>query len=203
MAEDRPEIPREVRRALLVEAGHRCAIPACRAHPVVIDHIDDWARVREHKFENLIVLCSNCHSRKGEGRGQIDRKSLRQYKANLGMLNLLYSDLELRILESYIEAPEHNRSFELHDSLKLLVMRLERDGFIKGLGVVRPDEKPGIHPVLRQMEGPFAPRRSPGLTVRVWTLTDEGCEFARRWKDGQPLIEPRGSAGAGPDPSIR
>jgi len=44
-------------RAVLVEAGHRCAIPTCRQHPVDVDHIDDWATVKEHRFENLIALC--------------------------------------------------------------------------------------------------------------------------------------------------
>jgi hypothetical protein len=42
----------------MIEAGHRCAIPTCRAAaPLVIDHIVDWAVAKEHGFENLIVLC--------------------------------------------------------------------------------------------------------------------------------------------------
>jgi hypothetical protein len=40
-----------------------------------------WARCREHLFENLIALCPNCHRRAGAG--EIDRKSLRMYKARL------------------------------------------------------------------------------------------------------------------------
>lgn len=32
--EDRPAIPAELRRRVLVKAGHRCAIPTCRRHPV-------------------------------------------------------------------------------------------------------------------------------------------------------------------------
>ncbi|MEU0404637.1 HNH endonuclease signature motif containing protein [Streptomyces sp. NPDC006197] len=77
MSEGRPAIPAELRRRVLVEAGHRCAIPTCRRHPVDIEHIDDWAAVREHRFENLIALCPTCHRRKGSGPDQIDRKSLR------------------------------------------------------------------------------------------------------------------------------
>jgi hypothetical protein len=83
----------------LIEAGHRCAIPTCRAHPVEIDHIDDWAKVQEHRFENLIALCPTCHARKGDKPGQIDRKSLRYYKANLGLLNARYGEVERRLLE--------------------------------------------------------------------------------------------------------
>jgi len=183
---------------VLVEAGHRCAIPTCRAWPVDIEHIDDWAKVQKHRFENLIALCPTCHRRKGEGRGQISRAALRQYKANLSLLNSLYSDFELRVLEAYLDNPRSNRSFELHDSMRLLVRRLERDGFIRTAGTVRPDERPGLHPGFRQLDGPFSPTRSPGMTVRVWVLTDEGCEFARRWKDSEPLTDKDAYANEGP-----
>ncbi len=36
-------------------SAHRCAIPIGRQYPVGIDHIVDWAKVRRHKFENLIA----------------------------------------------------------------------------------------------------------------------------------------------------
>jgi hypothetical protein len=61
------DIPRPLRRQALIEAGHRCAIPTCRQYPVEVDHIDDYANVKEHRFENLIVLCRNCHGRKTAG----------------------------------------------------------------------------------------------------------------------------------------
>ena len=78
MPEGRPAIPRELERALFVEAGHRCAIPTCGAvAPPVIEHIDDWATVKEHRFENMIVLCANCHGLKGDGPRKLDRNALR------------------------------------------------------------------------------------------------------------------------------
>ena len=50
----------------MLEAGHRCAILTCRQiGPLQIEHIEDWARVKKHDFENMIVLCANCHGRKG------------------------------------------------------------------------------------------------------------------------------------------
>jgi hypothetical protein len=102
MPQGRPAIPRELERELFVEAGYRCAIPTCRAvAPLVIEHIADWAEVREHKFENTIVLCANCHGLKGEGQRQLSRAALRQYKANLGLLNHRYSALERRLLEDF------------------------------------------------------------------------------------------------------
>lgn len=81
MVEGRPHIPAELEREILVEAGHRCAIPTCRQIPVQIDHIRDWAKVREHRAENLIALCPNCHARKT--RGEIDVKAMLRYKAQL------------------------------------------------------------------------------------------------------------------------
>ena len=54
MPQSRPAIPRDLERALFVEAGHRCAIPTCRAvAPLEIEHIEDWAKVREHIHDQL------------------------------------------------------------------------------------------------------------------------------------------------------
>jgi hypothetical protein len=86
----------------MVEAGHRCAIPTCRVPtPLQIDHIIEWSRVKKHEFSNMIVLCANCHARKGNRRGQIDRKSLQQYKANLAIVNARYGEYERRILDFF------------------------------------------------------------------------------------------------------
>ncbi|MBK8134172.1 MAG: HNH endonuclease [Gammaproteobacteria bacterium] len=77
----RPNIPADLRRAVLVEAGHRCAIPQCRYPEVEVHHIIPWESCKTHEYENLISLCPNCHSR--ADRGEIDRPSLRLYKAKL------------------------------------------------------------------------------------------------------------------------
>ena len=58
----RPAIPADLKRKVLVEAGHRCAIPTCRHIEVEVHHIIPWAERKEHKYENLIALCPNCHS---------------------------------------------------------------------------------------------------------------------------------------------
>jgi len=79
MSENRPAIPAEIKREVLVEAGHRCAIQTCR-HDTNIDvhHIIPWEKCRAHKAENLIALCPNCHRSAHDGK--IDRKSLLKYK---------------------------------------------------------------------------------------------------------------------------
>lgn len=78
---ERPTIPADLRREVLVEAGHRCAIHTCRHIDVDVHHIVPWARRPEHRLENLIALCPNCHRR--AEKGEIDRKALRLYKARL------------------------------------------------------------------------------------------------------------------------
>lgn len=93
---ERPAIPAEIRRRVLVEAGHRCAIPTCRHVDVDVHHIVDWVECKEHKYENLIALCPNCHRR--AGKGEIDRKSQRLYKANLRQAYDKFSRIEIDML---------------------------------------------------------------------------------------------------------
>src|SRR5215469_3840261 len=103
MPAGRPEIPAALKRRVLMEAGHRCAIPTCRTVPVEMAHIVEWAKVREHRFENLIALCPTCHSR--YDRGDIDRLSMKGYKANLGSITGRYGEIERRILDLLAESP--------------------------------------------------------------------------------------------------
>jgi HNH endonuclease/Protein of unknown function (DUF3298) len=80
----RPAIPSDLKRRILVEAGHRCSIPACGATQIDIHHIEPWEKCKKHEYENLIALCPNCHRRVHNN--EIDRKSLSYYKARLASL---------------------------------------------------------------------------------------------------------------------
>jgi hypothetical protein len=93
-----------------MEAGYRCAIPTCRQHPVQIAHIVPWSKVRVHEYTNLIALCGVCHAR--FDRGEIDRKAMLQYKANLGIVNARYGEYERRLLEFY--AARWKESLRMH-----------------------------------------------------------------------------------------
>ena len=64
---NRQTIPRQLEREVLMEAGHRCAIPTCRQTPVEIAHIVPWEQIQEHTFDNLIALCPTCHTRYDKG----------------------------------------------------------------------------------------------------------------------------------------
>jgi hypothetical protein len=79
---ERENIPADVRRRVLVEAGHRCAIPTCRATTTEIAHIEPWSDTRDDSFENLIALCPNCHTRYDQKK-EIDRKAMKMYKLAL------------------------------------------------------------------------------------------------------------------------
>jgi hypothetical protein len=106
MPQGRPPIPAELQRELFIEAGYRCAIPTCRAvAPLTIEHIEDWARVKKHEFANMLVLCCNCHGLKGEGPRKLDRKALRHIKANLGIINGRYGEMERRVLMYLAQFP--------------------------------------------------------------------------------------------------
>jgi hypothetical protein len=71
---DRPAIPGQMPRDVLIESGYRCAMPHCRETTITIEHIDDWAKLQEHTFHNLIALCANRHLR--VTKGEIDKKAI-------------------------------------------------------------------------------------------------------------------------------
>ena len=103
MVEQRPPIPAPLKRRVLVEAGHRCAIPTCRHIQVELHHIIPWATCGSHEYDNLIALCPNCHLR--ADRGEIDRKALRLYKVNLRFVHDKYSQLEMDMMFELYRAP--------------------------------------------------------------------------------------------------
>ena len=127
---DRPAIPAELRRRVLVEAGHRCAIPTCRHIEVEIHHITPWAQSPEHTYENLIALCPNCHSR--ADRDEIDRKSLRLYKANLRFTHDKFSQFEVDVLFNLysIRTQQEAAGLLFPHYMRILITRIDESGFI-------------------------------------------------------------------------
>lgn len=72
--------PVGVRRDLLVESGHACAI--CREKaPSNFHHMLEWSKIKQHNPAHMLHLCGTCHDRCGNG--QIDRKSQQSYKTKL------------------------------------------------------------------------------------------------------------------------
>lgn len=106
----RPVMPAEIRRAVLVEAGHRCAIPTCKYSTVDLHHIIPWETSQTHDFDNLIALCPNCHRRADSG--EIDRKSLRLYKTQLSAALGTHPPLETRESGTLAETVQGQPGYE-------------------------------------------------------------------------------------------
>lgn len=118
----RPAIPAEIRRAVLVEAGHRCAIPRCNQTELDIHHIEPWETCKKHEYANLIALCPVCHRRVHNG--DIDRKSLHIYKESLarefgrqdsGAFHAEVIECKRRIREVNLNLPGFVFEFEFPD----------------------------------------------------------------------------------------
>ncbi len=168
MPQGREPIPATVKRAVLVEAGHRCAIPTCRQVPVEIAHIVPYAKKRDNSFDNLIALCPTCHTRFDSG--QIDRQSMRQYKANLSVVSSRYSDLERRLIEHFVDNPRQDTIF-LPGELQLLLGYLVKDGLLE----VKTKLVPAIGGSI--------------FTNDEYYLTRAGKEFVGHLRGNEPLAE--------------
>jgi uncharacterized protein len=79
MPENRPAIPADLKRKIFMESSHHCAVCGVESS-LEIAHIDPWSKVKQHKAENLICVCANCHTRYDNG--DWDRKTMLDYKAN-------------------------------------------------------------------------------------------------------------------------
>lgn len=121
----RPKIPADIKRQVLIESGHRCAIPTCRSMVIDLHHIIGWEKCQEHKADNIIALCPNCH--RLFHNGKIDVKSLKIYKANLQRLYDRFTTFEV---DTLFELLKHN-IIPFYRPLYLLVKRLLDANYIK------------------------------------------------------------------------
>jgi hypothetical protein len=163
---NRPAIPKSLEREILIEAGHRCAIPVCKQTPVELAHIEPWAKVQEHTFENLIALCPTCHTRYDNGK--IDRLSMKHYKANLTILNSRYGDLERRVLFLFAKA-ETATSIWLPGGLDILLMHIVQDGLLRDTGQDSGVIMAGIP------------------SAKLYAITQSGREFIAKWMNASSL----------------
>jgi hypothetical protein len=151
----------------------------------------------------MIVLCANCHGRKGNAPGQIDRGSLRQYKANLAVINSRYGDLERRVLEYLAErrielgpgrggrpdvAPDRIRgvSVAVPGDMRLLMKYLIKDGYVELVSVGQRLFNPFAPPGSDWGQGP---RFDTGVSPQTdhYRLTSLGVEFLDAWMSAQPI----------------
>lgn len=173
-SQDRPSIPAELKRTVLVEAGHRCAIPTCRATTTELAHIEPWAKVQEHAFHNLIALCPNCHTR--FDKGEIDRKAMGMYKENLALLNNRYSEFERRVFAMLAETNEPLISVGAGGDIMLA--NAIKDGLLVDTNVqgMSLDVTSGDGKISKSFRSQF-----------VYLVTPKGQDFIRRLAAGETL----------------
>ena len=156
--EPRPKVPAGIRRRVLVEAGHRCAIPTCRSIEVEVCHIVPWKQCKKHEYSNLIALCRNCPVR--ADRGEIDRTSLRLYKSNLRTSHDRFSQFEIDVLfEANASRPE---SIKWPPYMRLLIKRICDAGLV---ALVQPNRDVSIGGM----------RADPDDL----SITEKGCKYIR------------------------
>lgn len=174
------DVPEYLRREVLIEAGHRCAIPTCRQTPVEIHHIIPWAKVQEHTFENLIALCPTCHRRYHNS--EIDLKSMRIYKQNLSILNHRYCDFERRLLLWFFENTGHNiRWFK--SGFDILVMNLIKDELLKDITDI--SDKSEYFGTGDEIGFDCGWSSDTDPLPRCYAITEKGIEFTERWMCGE------------------
>ncbi|WP_082582616.1 HNH endonuclease [Mesorhizobium sp. Root172] len=177
--ESRDHIPAETVRAVLVEAGHRCAIPTCRQTTTEIAHIAPWATSKDNSAANLIALCPTCHTRYDQKK-EIDRKSIQMYKHNLAILNNRYGEFERRLFS--ILAKTGDRVLVLGPGADVQVANAVVDGLLEDKKV------PGMNFDVKSHDafGREIFSRSFPLTFTYW-VTEKGADFIRRFSDGDDL----------------
>ena len=158
----------------------------------------EYAKVQEHRYENMIVLCAICHGRKT--RGEIDRKSLLIYKANLAVINSRYSDIERRFLEVVADQrrqleltlspqprPDWPRgiAIALPGTLRMMMLYLVRDGLVELVpsGTELDQTLNGLTGVVAA--GPQNTELVP--ETDYYRLTLAGVDFVDAWMGARPV----------------
>lgn len=155
----RSNIPSKLKRDVLVEAGHRCAIPTCRQIEVEIHHIIPWSDCQEHNYENLIALCANCHTR--ADKGEIDRQSLKFYKYNLRLAHDKFSQIEMDIMFQLYNLPK-DKCIRYPIFMLFLVNRILDSGYVE----------------YRETHNPVFISGMNMNPVDLW-ITDKGIDFIK------------------------
>ena len=117
------------------------------------------------------MLCPTCHTR--YDRKEIDRKAMRIFKSNLGMLSGRYSDFERRMLDQM--AQTRTSSVRLPVGYRPLLFYLIRDGLLS-------------EPRLLANMGNIMSGGIPMVGVDQYDLTDPGREFLASYATARSLL---------------
>jgi len=132
-------IVRAVRDQLLVEARHRCTI--CAEKCFEIHHIIEQAEGGTDDYDNLIVLCPNCHQHRYHRSEEFTRDQLRLYKQQLKE----QSEVEKRVLQNLEEILQLLPAASPEDIEQRLKVELQ-----EAAAVISHDRFPGIYATIQQ-----------------------------------------------------
>ena len=176
MSNKRDAIPESVRRAVLIEAGFRCGVPACRTILLLdlhhIEHVSDDGGNEAH---NLIALCPNCHAL--YHRQDIPRDAIRAWKNALVALNNAF---DKEAMDDLI----------FLSGLKPGQLPITADGVLKFSRLIAA----GLASFKRVFDFDVLPSKARPLEVKSArfevVLTDKGQAFIEAWRKGdRELIE--------------
>lgn len=74
------KIKPDIKRALLAEAGGKCANPGCTNWRAHIHHIKHWAVYKTHDADHMIAVCPSCHDEIHYGKLGMDDATLYAWK---------------------------------------------------------------------------------------------------------------------------
>lgn len=179
-------LPSPLQRLLYEEASHRCSI--CKEPYMEIHHIKYQKNGGKTEYDNLIVLCPNCHTRVHQEKGDLTANDLHRYKKRLmaGRRWPVFDKIsreEWEQIKDWIDkAPEHTLS------VKPMTFQVEATEFedavkkaFKKSGLVHLKECGILHlQVIACVKGEDADRNllDSERKVYIWVqLTD----FGGRW----------------------
>ena len=117
MPSQRPHLAQWLRSELLLEAGHRCAIPTCRQWPIELAHIVQRSKSEDDGFDNIIVLCTRCHDLYDRYKA-MTVKEMRAYKRTLEIFGERTGNIERRLRDLAIWQLLDLYGFDYHPMIK-------------------------------------------------------------------------------------
>lgn len=162
-------IPVEIKRKVLIEAGHCCAIPTCQFNATEFSHIEPFSKIKKHRADNIIALCPNHHDA-FDNKKTIDKKSIKIYKLKLQFLNSKYTKYELRLLSILSKKSAVIAAGEIQ------VLGLLEDGLIKN-----EDSFMWKNILWTDVKNGNIFEDSAILFFKA-TLTEKGKEFIKTWE---------------------
>jgi len=80
MVKKQRQIKPTMKRALIAEAGDKCANPGCPNWRTHIHHVKHWSVYKTHDSDHMIAVCPSCHDEIHHGKLKISDETLYSWK---------------------------------------------------------------------------------------------------------------------------